>query len=230
MGMVPRARPARVAGIFALGMLEFDTEWGFVSLEFAERLAGQIGPQLFQLRVADPEEAPQIAQRVMDQLGADAYTAQSWQDMNQSLFAALLMEKMVISITISLIVIVAALQIVASLVLMVMEKSRDIGILKTMGTSAGRISLIFMMQGLVIGVIGTTIGAVLALALCWVLDTYRLVRIPMDVYQVTYVPFVVVPRDFIVVIVSAVVICFLATIYPSRQAARLDPVQALRFE
>jgi lipoprotein-releasing system permease protein len=140
------------------------------------------------------------------------------------------MEKIVISITISLIVIVAALQIVASLVLMVMEKSRDIGILKTMGTSARRISLIFMLQGLVIGVIGTTIGAALALGLCWVLDTYRLVRIPMDVYQITYVPFVVVPRDFIIVVVSAVAVCFLATIYPSRQAARLDPVQALRFE
>jgi lipoprotein-releasing system permease protein len=111
-----------------------------------------------------------------------------------------------------------------------MEKSRDIGILKTMGTSAKRISLIFMLQGLVIGVIGTTIGAVLALALCWVLDTYRLVRIPMDVYQITYVPFVVVPRDFVIVVVSAIAICFVATIYPSRQAARLDPVQALRFE
>src|SRR5690606_2857508 len=115
------------------------------------------------------------------ELGAE-YVAEDWQDMNQSLFAALWMEKMVISITISLIVVVAALQIVASLVLMVMEKSRDIGILKTMGTSARRISLVFMLQGLVIGVIGTTIGAVLALALCWVLDTYRLVRIPMDVY------------------------------------------------
>jgi lipoprotein-releasing system permease protein len=89
---------------------------------------------------------------------------------------------------------------------------------------------IFMMQGLIIGVVGTTVGATLGLALCWVLDTYRLIQIPMDVYQVAYVPFIVQPLDFVVVVVSAIVICFLATIYPSRQASRLDPVQALRFE
>ena len=226
---IPRRREARVAGIFSLGMLEFDSQWAFMSLDFAAQLVGQDNAQLFQLRVDDAEAAPAIADRITAQLGTD-YVAEDWQEMNESLFAALWMEKMVISITISLIVVVAALQIVASLVLMVMEKSRDIGILKTMGTSAKRISLIFMLQGLVIGVIGTTIGAVLALALCWVLDTYRLVRIPMDVYQITYVPFVVVPRDFIIVVVSAIAICFVATIYPSRQAARLDPVQALRFE
>jgi lipoprotein-releasing system permease protein len=226
---IPRRREARVAGIFSLGMLEFDSQWAFMSLDFAAQLVGQDTAQLFQLRVDDADAAPAIADRITAQLGT-GYVAEDWQEMNESLFAALWMEKMVISITISLIVVVAALQIVASLVLMVMEKSRDIGILKTMGTSAKRISLIFMLQGLVIGVIGTTIGAVLALALCWVLDTYRLVRIPMDVYQITYVPFVVVPRDFIIVVVSAIAICFVATIYPSRQAARLDPVQALRFE
>jgi len=111
-----------------------------------------------------------------------------------------------------------------------MEKSRDIAILKTMGTSSRRVMTIFMLQGLVIGLIGTTIGAISGLALCFVLDRYRLIQIPMDVYQVSYVPFVVQPFDFVVVIVSAIAICFLATIYPSRQASRLDPVQALRFE
>ena len=229
MGLFPRSRSARVVGIFSLGMLEFDTEWGFVSLGFAERLVGAEGAQLLQIRVEDAEAAPAVVERITTQLG-DSYFAEDWQELNQSLFAALWMEKVVISITISLIVIVAALQIVASLVLMVMEKSRDIGILKTMGTSPRRISQIFMLQGLIIGIVGTTIGAVCALGLCWVLDHYRLIRIPMDVYQVTYVPFVVEPRDFLIVIGSAVVICFLATIYPSRQAAKLDPVQALRFE
>jgi lipoprotein-releasing system permease protein len=111
-----------------------------------------------------------------------------------------------------------------------MEKSRDIGILKSMGTSSARISRIFMLQGLIIGLIGTTMGAVLGLALCFVMDHYRLLRIPQDVYQVAYVPFIVRPLDFTVVIVATVFICFVATIYPSRQAARLDPVQALRFE
>jgi lipoprotein-releasing system permease protein len=111
-----------------------------------------------------------------------------------------------------------------------MEKSRDIGILKTMGTSPRRISVIFMMQGTIIGLVGTVIGSIAAVALCWVLTEYRLVHIPEDVYQVSYVPFIVKPVDFLLVVASALAVCFLATIYPSRQAARLDPIQALRFE
>jgi lipoprotein-releasing system permease protein len=219
----------RVAGIYALGLFEFDAAYGFVSLGFAERLLGKGAPDLIELRVADIDRAPQISDRVVGQLGSD-YVSQDWADMNQALFSALWLEKMAISITIGLIVIVAALNIVASLVLLVMEKSRDIAILKTMGTSSRRVMTIFMLQGLVIGAVGTAVGAVCGLALCWVFDRYRLIQIPMDVYQVSYVPFVVRPFDFAVVVISAVVICFLATLYPSRQASRLDPVQALRFE
>jgi lipoprotein-releasing system permease protein len=227
--MIPRTRRVRIAGIYALGLYEFDAAYGFVTLDFAARLMGKATPDLVQLRVDDIEGAAEISDRVVETLGS-TYVSQDWTDMNQQLFSALWLEKMAISITIGLIVMVAALNIIASLVLLVMEKSRDIGILKTMGTSSARIMRIFMMQGLVIGVVGTTVGAALGVTLCWVLDTYRLVRIPMDVYQVAYVPFVVQPLDFTVVVVSAVVICFLATIYPSRQASRLDPVQALRFE
>ena len=137
---------------------------------------------------------------------------------------------MAISITIGLIVAVAALNIIASLVLLVMEKSRDIAILKTMGASSRSVMTIFMLQGLIIGLVGTAAGAALGTGLSWTLDHYQLIRIPADVYQVSHVPFVVLPVDFAVVIGSAIVICFLATLYPSRQAARLDPVQALRFE
>jgi lipoprotein-releasing system permease protein len=227
MGILPRSRPAQVVGIFELGLQEFDAEWGFVSREFARRLLGADAPEMIQIRVADIDAAPDVADRIE---ASGSYVAQDWSDLNESLFSALWIEKMAISITIGLIVMVAALQIVASLVLLVMEKSRDIGILKTMGTSPKRISRIFMMQGLIIGIVGTAVGAISGLALCWVLDHYRLVRIPQDVYQIAYVPFVVEPLDFTIVVVSAVVICFLATIYPSRQAARLDPVQALRFE
>ncbi len=229
MGMIPRTRRVRVAGVYSLGLYEFDAAYGFVSLEFAQRLLGKAAPDLIELRVANIDEAPQISDRVVSELGSD-YVSQDWADMNQALFSALWLEKMAISITIGLIVMVAALNIVASLVLLVMEKSRDIAILKTMGTSSRRVMTIFMLQGLVIGLIGTTVGAVCGLALCWVFDRYRLIQIPMDVYQVSYVPFVVEPFDFVVVIVSAIAICFLATIYPSRQASRLDPVQALRFE
>ena len=229
MGMIPRTRRVRVAGVYALGLYEFDAAYGMVTLEFAERLMGKAAPDLIELRVADIDEAPAISERVPETLGS-VYVSQDWADMNQALFSALWLEKMAISITIGLIVMVAALNIVASLILLVMEKSRDIAILKTMGTSSRRVMTIFMLQGLMIGTAGTTIGALCGLALCWVLDTYRLIQIPMDVYQVSYVPFIVQPFDFALVIVSAILICFVATIYPSRQASRLDPVQALRFE
>ena len=135
---------------------------------------------------------------------------------------------MAVSITIGLIVIVAALNIVASLVLMVMEKSRDIAIMKTMGATARSISIVFMLQGTLIGVVGTTAGLLLGLSLSYVLDRYRLVHIPGDVYQIAYLPFRIEPTGVVVVASASLVICFLATIYPSRQAARLEPAEALR--
>lgn len=229
MGMMPRPRRARVAGIYALGIYEFDSNYGFVSLEFARRLTGKSAVDLVQLRVREIYDAPAVAARIGAALGPD-YVAQDWTEMNRSLFSALGLEKLAISVTIGLIVMVAALNIVASLVLLVMEKSRDIAILKTMGTSSGVVMRIFMLQGLVIGLVGTGAGAAAGLALTTVADRYRLVRIPADVYQIAYVPFIVQPLDFAVVVAAAVVICFLATLYPSRQAARLDPVQALRYE
>ena len=228
-GVMLRPRPARVAGIYALGLLEFDSMWGFVSLDFARRLVGGDEPEMIQLRVTNAYDAPLIAEQIVKRMGTD-YIAQDWQDLNQSLFSALWIEKMAVSITVGLIVVVAALQIIASLVLLVMEKSRDIAILKTMGASSARVMRVFMMMGVLIGVVGTVLGGGLGLAICYVADKYRLIHIPMDVYQIAYVPFVIVPRDFAIVIVSAIVICFVATIYPSRQASKLDPVQALRFE
>jgi lipoprotein-releasing system permease protein len=125
---------------------------------------------------------------------------------------------------------VAALNIVASLILLVMEKHRDIGILKTMGAGARSITAVFMMQGLIIGFVGTTVGATAGWAVSVILTRYKLIRVPVDVYQVSYVPFRVLPLDFTLVVAAAIAICFLATIYPARQAARLDPVQALRYE
>ncbi|NOT45613.1 MAG: ABC transporter permease [Acidobacteria bacterium] len=229
MGMLPRQRRLRVAGVYSLGLLEFDAGFGFVSLDFAQRLVGKAVPDLLEVRIADIYEAPAVADRLAASLGSE-YVTQDWTDMNQSLFSALWLEKMAISITIGLIVMVAALNIIASLILLVMEKSRDIAILKTMGASSRMVMTVFMLQGLIIGLVGTVVGGTCGLALCWVLTEYRLIRIPMDVYQVSYVPFVVQPLDFVTVILSALLICFLATLYPSRQAARLDPVQALRFE
>ena len=229
VGVVPRTRVVRVAGIYQLGLLEFDSAYGLVSLDFGERLMSRAEPDLIQIRVRDLYEAPALAKQIEATMG-EAYDARDWASMNQSLFSALWLEKMGISIAVALIVIVGALNIISSLILMVMQKSRDIAILKTMGAPSRSVMAIFIAQGTAIGIVGTAVGGAGGLALCWVLDHYKLVHIPIDVYQVSYVPFIVLPLDFAVVVISAVVICFLSTIYPSRQASRLDPVQALRFE
>jgi lipoprotein-releasing system permease protein len=229
MGLMPVPRRLRVAGTFSLGLYEFDTTSGFVSLDVAKRLFGKDTVDLIQLRVDDIYRAPQVAAEITRRLGQKYFT-QDWSEMNRSLFSALWLEKMAISLTIGLIVMVAALNIVASLILLVMEKHRDIAILKTMGASARSVTAIFMMQGLIIGLVGTTVGGTAGYALSYILDRYKLIRVPVDVYQVSHVPFTVQPADFVLVIVAAVLVCFVATIYPSRQAARLDPAQALRYE
>ena len=228
MGVMPRQRRLKVVGIFQLGLFEFDQAFGYVTIETAGRLAGKIEPDHIELKVRDIYEAPAIADAITRL--PDGYLSQDWSDINRSLFSALWLEKVAISIAIGLIVMVAALNIIASLILLVMEKSRDIAILKTMGSSAASIRKIFMLQGLVIGLVGTLVGAAVGVAVATVFDRYRLIRIPADVYQLSHLPFTVVPRDVAIVVAAALVICFVATIYPSRQASRLDPAQALRYQ
>ena len=227
MGVMPRARSLRVVGIFSLGLYEMDSAYAVVSLPVGLRLMGKGYPDYIQLKVDDLYQAHAVAESIVAAHGA-AYQVQDFAQMNQSLFSALQLEKMAVSITIGLIVMVAALNIVASLVLMVMEKSRDIAILKTMGATRRSISIVFMLQGTLIGLAGTLAGVALGLGLSFVLDRYRLVRIPTDVYQISYVPFRIEPFAVAVVAGAALLICFLATIYPSRQASRLDPAEALR--
>ena len=229
LGILPRFITLRVVGIFSLGLYEFDSGYGFVHLPVAERLLDTNKPQFIELRVADLFQAEAVAERITGELGAD-YLAQDWADMNKSLFSALWLEKMAISITIGLIVMVAALNIIASLILLVMEKSRDIAILKTMGSSSASIRRIFVLQGLIIGLVGTAAGAIAGGALIYILDRYKLIHVPIDVYQISYVPFRLQPLDAVIVVIAAVLICFVATIYPSRQASKLDPAQALRYQ
>jgi lipoprotein-releasing system permease protein len=229
MGLMPLQRRVQIAGTFRLGLFEFDQAYGFVDLETAYRLTGRDQPDHLEVRVADIYDAPAVAEAIQERLGQD-YLTQDWTDMNQSLYSALWLEKIAMGIGIGLIVMVAALNIVASLVLLVMEKTRDIAILKTMGASARSVMLIFLIQGMIIGVVGTVAGASAGAVIAWALDRYRLISIPSDVYQVTYLPFTLLPVDALMVIAGAVLVCFLATLYPSRQAAKLDPAQALRFE
>jgi lipoprotein-releasing system permease protein len=228
-GMMPRSRRLQVAGIFRFGLLEFDSAYGYVSLDMASRLVGAEAVDHIELRVNDLYAAPEIADAIPEQLGSD-YMTSDWADMNRSLYSALWLEKIAMGIGIGLIVGVAALNIIASLVLLVMEKTRDIAILKTMGASAKSVMVIFLLQGIVIGVIGTLAGATAGVVVSELLDRYRVISMPSDVYQITYLPFRVLPWDLASVIAGAVAVCFVATLYPSRQAAKLDPAQALRYE
>ena len=229
-GIQPRMRALRVAGIFHLGLYEVDNTFGFVSLDVAQRMMNRTQPEMIQLAVDDINAAPAVTATIPQILG-DRYVTQDWTTMNRPLFEALFLEKLAVSITIGLIVMVAALNIVASLVLLVMEKTPDIAILKTMGATARSIMYIFMLQGLIIGSIGTGIGAVAGVGISWVMNRYQLLRVPGmgEVYQIAYVPFTIRPFELVIVVATAVLICFLATIYPSRQAAKLKPVEALRY-
>jgi len=229
MGMIPSRKKLRVAGVFSLGLIEFDSTFGFVSLDVAKRMLSKDQVDFLQLRVDDIYQAPAIARQVSARLG-DQYFTQDWAEMNRSLFSALTLEKIAVSLAIGLIVMVAALNIIASLILLVMEKHRDIAILKTMGASARSVTVVFLLQGLIIGLVGTTLGAAAGWGVSRVFDRYQLIRVPIDIYQVSHLPFTVLPLDFLIVVLVAVLVCFVATIYPSRQAAKLDPVQALRYE
>ena len=229
MGVMPRQRRFTVTGIFRMGLYQIDAGAAFVDLDRGMLLAGTDRVEHIEVKLANAYDAPAMADRIAEQFGPE-YVTQDWTDINQELYSALLLEKIGMGIGIGLIVAVAALNIVASLILLVMEKTRDIAILKTMGASSRSITLIFLLQGTIIGVIGTIIGAVSGATVAYILDRYRLITIPSDIYQVSYLPFKLLPGDFAAVVIGAMVVCFLATLYPSRQAARLDPAQALRYE
>ena len=228
-GVAPRLRQFRVVGIFKLGFFEFDSNYALIPLPTALEFLSRPGPDVIQLKVTNLQDAPAISTRLQEVLGP-TYITEDWTQVNASLYSALRLEKYAIALTIGLIVMVAALNIVASLVLLVMEKSRDIGILRTMGAPAGAIRMIFLLQGLTIGAVGTTAGTVLGLIVCWVSEKYHLFELPGDVYQITRLRFDVQPDDVVTIVVSAMLVCLVATIYPSRRAASLDPAEALRYQ
>jgi len=230
LGVIPRPTRFRVAGTVRTGLFEFDSEWAYVPMASAQRLFGHRDTAtLVEVRLQDIYAVRQASEAIRARLG-DGYLTSDWIQLNQSLFSALWLEKMAIGITIGLIVAVAALNIIATLILMVMEKHKDIGILVSMGASRGAIMRIFMLQGTVIGAVGTVAGALLGWGVCRLLDRYKLIQIPADVYQISYVPFTLLPQDAAVVVLGALLVCFLATLHPARGAAKLDPAEALRYE
>ena len=229
-GMLPRTRTFRVVGIFKVGLYDFDHSWALTSLSSAQRMLGLDDTIAYvETRAEDIYDVKKLGNAVREKLGT-GYGTMDWKETNQSLFSALWLEKVATTIFVSFIVGVAALNIVASQIMIVMEKTRDIAILRSMGATARSVMVVFMLQGTIIGLVGTFIGTGLGVGISWILDTYRFVRIPEDVYQVTYVPFKLLSSDLTLVILAAPLICFLATLYPAWRASRLLISEALRYE
>ncbi len=230
LGGVPRTRSFQVTGLFSAGLYDYDSSWVYVPIAAAQRLLGLNDvASTIEVKVGDIYQARVIGRKIIDRVGSNLEFT-DWMTMNQSIFQALRLERLVTAITIGLIVLVAALNIVATLIMMVLEKTRDIAILMSMGATKDKIRGIFILQGVIIGVIGTFCGVVVGQTVCYFADKYHLIGLAPDVYTIAYVPFRAEPVDSIIVAVSAVLISFLATLYPSAAASRLQPVEALRYE
>ena len=229
-GLVPKYSRFRVVGIFDSGFYDYDFSWAFTRLSATQQLES-LGDQItvIEFKLDDIYKAGQVAQEI-EQAAGKGFMTTNWMEQNKALFRALRLERLVTFITIGLIVFVAALNILVSLTMMVMEKTRDIAVLMSMGTRKSQIRRVFIAQGVLIGVIGTAIGLVLGYALSWAGGHYHLLSLAPEVYSIDYVPFAPRVVDGAVVAVVAIGISLLATVYPSWSAARILPAEALRYE
>ena len=230
MGRVPNSQKYKVAAVFDSGMYEYDASMVFVSLKEAQAFLG-FGDRVsgLEVRVKDVYKSDKVGIKIQNALGKPYWT-KDWKVMNRSLFSALKLEKFAMFVILTMIVLVGALNIISTLVMVVMEKTRDVAILRAMGASAKSIMTIFMVQGLLVGLVGTLAGLASGLGICHLLARYKFISLPSDVYYITTLPVRVEFWDVCLVSLSAVVISFLATIYPSWHASKLNPVEAIRYE
>lgn len=230
MGVLPRIRTCMVAGIFETGMFEYDSTMGYINLDTARSLTDlRSGVHGIEVRVRDIDAANRTATAIQQVLG-HGYSVRDWMQLNRNLFAALKLEKFGIFIALNLIILVAALNIISALIMMVMEKNRDIAILKSMGATTKAIMRIFFYQGMIIGLAGTILGMGGGLGLCALLKRYKIIELPSNVYPMSTMPIKVVPLDVTVIAVSALLITLIATLYPSWKASRIRPAEALSYE
>jgi lipoprotein-releasing system permease protein len=229
-GLIPKYSRFRVVGVFNSGFFDYDSSWAFTRLSDAQRLFG-LGDliSVIEFKVDDIDKADAVGQQLEDAAGKGFMTT-NWKEQNKALFHALNMERLVTYITTGLIVFVAALNILISLIMMVMEKTKDIAVLMSMGTRQAQVRNIFIAQGVLIGVIGTAIGLLLGYAISYVGGHYHIISLSPEVYSIDYVPFAPRLMDGLFVALGAVGISFVATLYPSWSAGRILPAEALRYE
>lgn len=230
-GFAPRIRPFEVVGIFKTGMFEYDSSLGFISLSAARDVLGLPQNRIsgIEVTVKDVYTADTVAKALAEKLGPP-FHVRHWMEMNANLFAALKLEKLGMFIILAMVVLIGSFSIVTTLVMLVMEKTRDIAILMSMGATRGMIRRIFMLQGTIIGIIGTLLGYALGIGFAALLRRYQFIKLPQGVYTMDHLPVLLSWPDIAIVGGSAMLLCFLATIYPARQAARLEPAEALRYE
>lgn len=230
LGMIPRMKKFKVVGIFSTGMYEYDSGLAYISLANAQNFLN-MGDRVtgLEIKIKDIFKARQVAKLIQGELGFPYY-ARSWEDTNRNLFTALKLEKTVMFIILILIIMVGALGIVSSLIMVVVEKTKDIAILKALGATNRSIMKIFVYQGLFIGFIGTALGMFFGYVLCVLLKQYHFISLPKDVYYIDTLPVTMRPEIFVIVAVAAIVVSFLATIYPSYKASKLPPAEILRYE
>ena len=229
-GLVPRYERFKVAGIFNSGFYNYDSSWAFIRLADSQRMAG-LGDviSVLEFKIDDLYKAEQVGNELQRAAGAE-YMATNWMEQNRALFRALSLERVVTFLTIGLIVFVAALNILISLIMMVMEKTKDIAVLISMGARRQQVRQIFILQGVLIGVIGTLLGLVMGYGVSVAGAKYHFISLNPEVYSINYVPFAPRPIDGVLVAAVALLISFVATLYPSWSAARVLPAEALRYE
>jgi lipoprotein-releasing system permease protein len=229
MGHLPAMKRFEVTELFESGMYEYDSSLAYVHMEDAQKLL-RMGDTVtgIEVRITHIYKAQEIAKKISKDLGW-RYSTRDWMQMNQNFFSALKLEKTVMFIILALIVLVAAFNIASSLIMMVMEKTKDIAILKAMGATDRNIRRIFTFKGMTIGFIGTFLGVSLGSLLCVLLKHYKFIELPGNVYYITTLPVQLEYMDVFIISAAAMVICFLATLYPARQASKLNPVEALRY-
>lgn len=229
MGVIPRIKTCKVSGIFESGMYEYDSNLAYMTLTDVQAFL-ESGDVVHGIEVAvkkdELNQADQVARRIVDTIGSD-FIAKDWMSMNRNLFAAFKLEKIGMFICLTLIILVAALNIISALIMVVMEKEKDIAILKSMGATSRSIMKIFFFQGLVIAFSGTTLGVAGGLGLCDLLSRYKFIELPSNVYPMSTLPIKVLPGDVIIVAISAIIITLAATIYPSWKASQVHPGEVL---